>query len=102
MIPSESVCASDNQLLALDLVPQVSAWIPDCLLGLRGSASIRSPNCYPVRAGLLWSPCELPGTECILAKVLSKARITPSLSIVIRNFNFPYAARSGECDALQL
>jgi Kef-type K+ transport system membrane component KefB len=92
----------DHELLALDLVPQVSSWIPDGFIGLCVSASICGPNGDLIRAGLLGSPCELPRPEGILANVFCQAGLMPALSIVIRDFHFLNASSPGEGNALQL
>src|SRR5215469_16774991 len=71
----------------VDAIPQVSAWIPIPLHGLRSPRGIRGSSHYHIVAACLRLPLEAPHPPAILRLIIAKARWVPALAFVARHFD---------------
>src|ERR1700688_2423 len=88
---------SHDAFLPLDPIPEIPAWIPDRLVGLRVAFFIGRAHDDGIAPWRLSSPRRFPGAERVGAMVLAELRVRPVLS-VIRNFHSVYYPEATESD----
>src|SRR5260221_10954513 len=101
MDSSELSGVSYNDFLSLDLVPQISARVPNGFVGLRVSAPVRRANGNLIPAGVFWTPRELPCAERVGSEVFAQAGVMPVRPVVVGYFNFLDTVIPAECDSLK-
>src|SRR5260370_41868304 len=80
MVISPLACISDDDFLPLDPIPEISAWIPNRLVGLRVAFFVRRTHGQRITPWCFWHPRRLPGAEGVGAMVLTEICGHPVLS----------------------
>src|SRR5713101_10139533 len=90
---------SHDEFLPLDPIPEVPAWVPDRLVGLRVVFFICCAHYQRITPRRVCGPRRLPSAEGVRAVVVSEFCRHPALSPVIGNFHADHTTKPTESDA---